>query len=321
MQNLDGMNIMKMAEQIAKSIPDGDKQGMQNMNLEDLVSSVSGSVFQHMKNLEPGMFDGQETTLPDPPTKKKKKRKKKKRPPRTPDILQDVEVTLEELYSGCEKTVVVRRPNGDSMEKAKFSITVEPGMQHGKVFTFEGEAGTMPGSLSGDVHITLHELTHLIFERDEDDLIVHQEISISQLFDLNVNIPMLDGTILNVTLPEKKHLQVDSICRIDGKGMPIVIDVDSEDEAEIDLDENKQEFGDLYYRFNVLVDSVSTDDMESLKKMFPTPPPEGESDSKAIVEILNDEDIEDDEEDTGDDEECGSTDDGFGSSDVSDGEN
>ena len=95
MQNLDGMNIMKMAEQIAKSIPDGDKQGMQNMNLENLVSSVSDSVFQHMKNLEPGVFEGQETTLMDPHTKKKKKRKKKKRPPRTPVILQDVELTLE----------------------------------------------------------------------------------------------------------------------------------------------------------------------------------------------------------------------------------
>jgi len=301
MENFNGLDIFKMAEQIASSIPDKDKKGMQGMNLEELVSTVSGSVFKHMKNSDTSdLFGMGSGTEPEMGSSKKKKKKKKKKPKKIPDILEEVSVSLEELYLGCEKVVVIKRPKEDGTEKAKFTITIEPGMEHGKVFTFEDESGTVEGYRSGNVYITLVEEDHEDFERDDEDIWYDKNFNLSELFGLNFNITTLGGRVLNLKTTDGEILQPNCVYRVEGEGMPRIRDIDLEDDTETDID---AEYGDMYIRCTLKIENhmLGDEDLDTLKRIFPNNQEEPDTaDETLTMEMVPDDDDDDDD----DDDEC-----------------
>jgi len=197
--------IFKMAEQIANGISDEDKEGMQNLNLEELVSKVSGTVFSQMKDI--GGLDGfgipnEEKNTGNP----KKKKKKKKRAKTVPNININVNVTLEDLYNGSNVEKIITRPNNDKPEKIKLDIQIEAGSVDGDIITFDGESGVMEGRKSGDVLVHVNEEDHAIFDRGEGlDLLMDIDISIVDAIHFERNITTIDGSQIYVTVSSLKN--------------------------------------------------------------------------------------------------------------------
>jgi len=279
------MDIFKMAEQIANGMSENDKSDMQGMNLEELMKKVSGSVFEHMKDM-PG------AAPPTGPvaTKKKKKKKKKKKPKRTPDIDVDLSCELEDFYDGAQKSLRLKRPCGvDELEKVKLVVQVEPGMQEDHTVEFAGEAGDIDGWVSGDVHVTLVQNPHALFVRDGDDLIFDCDVSVSDTFDFKRKIRHIDGRIIELVSP-KCILNV-PMMKVANEGMP----------------DGEGGRGDLYVRFQVMssteVETLTEEQKQVLATLFPpleVPDNALESEATMILETPQWEDEDEDSDDGSD---------------------
>ena len=115
---------------------------------------------------------------------------------KTRDICFDLNVDLEDFYSGKKKKLNVKRKriievDGKQQvveEKKKLIIPIEKGMKDEQQIRFEGEADQIPGYKSGDIIITLIENEHPVFQRDSDNLIIIKNINLYQIYDYSFDV-------------------------------------------------------------------------------------------------------------------------------------
>merc|ERR1712007_208579 len=92
----------------------------------------------------------------------------------TPSIEHDVNVTLEELLTGCVKKYKIGRDrlkNGRSVREEKiFEINVQKGWKDGTKLRFPHEANEEPSKLAGDIVFILKTKQHDYFERHREDI-------------------------------------------------------------------------------------------------------------------------------------------------------
>ena len=131
-----------------------------------------------------------------------------KQPPsknRTRNLVLELPVTLEELYIGKRKKVIVKRKKAHEQsdgsykiveERHKIMIVITPGMKNDHRIVFQNEADDLPGLDRGDVIIIIKEKTHPLFTRSGDDLLVKFDISIYEMFYFDATIELLDGSVL-----------------------------------------------------------------------------------------------------------------------------
>jgi DnaJ family protein B protein 4 len=149
--------------------------------------------------------------------------------------------TLEELYTGCTKTVKVTRklydPSGQYVPVEKqFTVTVKPGMKAGTTFTFAGEGDEYPNNQCSDVVFVLEEIPHSYFVRQGNNLLYTANVTLPQaLSGCQLNIPHLDGRRLTIPIREVIHPGYTKIVK--GEGMP--------------LSKSPNERGDLIIKFNI----------------------------------------------------------------------
>ena len=190
--------------------------------------------------------------------------------PRTKDIEITLNVNLEDFYNGTKKKLAVRRKrlkkdnNGKIVqveEKKKIIIPILPGMRDEQTITFNKEADEEQGHETGDIIIKLLENAHSTFEREADNLFIMKDISLYEAFaiscgqQIDLSVKHLDGKYLMLKSNDKPLHDKDGIRKVCGEGMPFY---------------QKDGKGDLYVRFNlVLPEKFKTEDMETLKKLFP----------------------------------------------------
>jgi len=283
------MDIFKMATQIAGSMSDDDKNAIENMDMEKMISHVTKNVFKMMNNNdESGSVDLSSlfTTPPPQPIAPKKQTL-----PKTRDICFDLNVDLDDFYTGKKKKINIKRKriievDGKQKvveEKKKIIIPIEKGMKDEQQIRFEGEADQIPGYKPGDIIITLIENEHSVFQRDEDNLIMVKNINIFQLYEYSFDITHLDGRVLRVhkNAGDSLHLN-DSLRKISSQGMPLY--------------KNEGSFGDLFIRFNLVIPkSLEQPKLQKLKEIFDESS-EQLSDDYSIeftLENVSDTDIED----------------------------
>jgi len=151
--------------------------------------------------------------------------------------------TLEEFYSGTLKKITVKKnivaSSGTFREINKsFDIEIKPGYMTGITIKYEGEGDEKPGYISGDVIITLEEITHKHFRRDKDDLHYTANITLRDaLLGIKLTIPRLSEKVAPVQVNIPKIIEPGFTERTVGAGMP---------------SRNYDRHGDLYIHFNIL---------------------------------------------------------------------
>ena len=279
--NNQGLNLFQMAEQIAQNIPKEEKEAMKNMDMEQMFGNLSKQVFSQMKDLN---LDNLEmpTDMPSG-VKTKKKRRKKKKNKKTKDLNFQIEFTLKDFYLGKVKKIMIPRKNfnddGPYIEKKQFEIDIKPGTPDQHVITLEGEGDREPGYISGDIHVTICEKNHEIFEREDNNLFMGYPISVYELYFLEFKFKHLDGRIIQIEPLHNGDLQNSLMKKIKGEGF-------------IDLETGEK--GDLFIRFEfVLPPTMAEDTQESLKQLFPPIIEQIEDESVATLKL---EPMSDDEE-------------------------
>ena len=194
MHQVKNMDIFKMANQIATSMSQEDRDAIEGMDMEKMLSHVTQNVFKMMGSAGGGDVDGLSGfmdkfnlgNLKNVVVETKDEPSDDYILPKTRDIRFDLNVDLEDFYNGKIKKLNIKRKriieeNGKQKvieEKKRIVIPIERGMKDEQQIRFEGEADQIPGYKPGDIIITLIENDHPLFQRDNDNLILVKNINI-----------------------------------------------------------------------------------------------------------------------------------------------
>ena len=253
-----------MASQIANNMSDDDKQAIENMDMEKMISHVTKNVFQMMNN---GGGENNLSELLGGLMKSEPKPEIKQETlflPKTRDICFDLNVDLVDFYTSKKKKINIKRKriieiDGKQKvveEKKKIVIPIEKGMKDEQQIRFEGEADQIPGYAPGDIIITLIENEHPIFQRDNDNLILIKNVNLYQIYEYTFDITHLDNRIIRVSKTPNDALHLnDSLRKVIGQGMPMYKQANA--------------FGDLFIRFNVVIPkSLEPGVLRKFKEIF-----------------------------------------------------
>lgn len=265
-------SIFKMATQtVMNNVPPELLEG-QNIDVESLMGPV-----QNIFNQLTGQMSN--TNVAPEPVEETK---------RTKDLSLVVNVTLEELYAGCEKGFAVKRKvynDQDELvtEKKKIVLNIEPGMRDEEQICFENQADERKGYERGDIIFTLCVQSHPVFERIGDNLYMDVDVSLYETYQSCFNITHLNGTEIKIqnTPTEPLHLN-GGLRKLQGQGMPI---------------QKSDKYGDLFIKFSpVLPQEMDQEKLELLKSMFPPLNDQlqfDDSESNLKLEMASESDIED----------------------------
>jgi len=149
---------------------------------------------------------------------------KKQGPQKAPDVTENLECTLEELYNGCVKrrNITHKRfaENGQLENELKLlTINVKPGWKKGTKITFPNEGDEGNDMIPADVVFVLKEKAHKSFVREGNNLIFTANITLAQaLTDCSVPVPTLDGRTLSIACNEVISPGYQKL--VEGEGMP-----------------------------------------------------------------------------------------------------
>lgn len=188
------------------------------------------------------------------------------------DLRYKLPVSLEELYTGKTKKLLVSRERLDKSgrkvvpEKRKIEVPVLPGMKHGQEIRFNKEGNEKYGYRSGDIIITLAVNSHSNFERVDNALCCVKHISLYESYAaakglINIVVQHIDGTYMILKVDDGIPLHAkDGTRKVRNGGMP-----------SFNKKTRKTEYGDLYIRFNlILPDSFDADEgLLTIEKLFP----------------------------------------------------
>lgn len=198
------------------------------------------------------------------------------RVPRNRTVRYQLEVSLEDLYQGMTRSILVEQPVG----RKKVQVHIPRGTASGETITLSGEMDDYADATPGDLIFVLQQRPHARFARRGHDLAIELTISLQEAIGgVEREITHLDGRKL--ILKSARRIQ-DTACWIQtgdvhvlkGEGMP--------------KPDSIAEFGDLYVQFRVEVPKATSADrltveerkqlghlLDKLEGKKPTQLPEG----------------------------------------------
>lgn len=151
-------------------------------------------------------FGGMPGGMPRPQRRGSARRSSTTTSPAGPsEITKPLKVSLEDLYSGATKRLKVGRKllNGSTEDKV-LEIQVYPGWKSGTKVRFPKAGNEQPSGDAQDLVFVVEEKPHDRFERDGNNLVTHQSISLVDALTGNGGkrtVEALDGRKLQVTIP------------------------------------------------------------------------------------------------------------------------
>ena len=164
-----------------------------------------------------------------------------KRQRQDPPLETPLNLTLEELYQGCEKKMKINKrvlsPDGTTRQEDKIiTIGVKPGWKAGTKITFPQEGDEVAGKIPQDIVFVVKEKPHPLFTRDGNDLYYMASITLKEaLVGTTLSIPTIDKVVIPYKLPGVTTPKTE--VRIPDHGMPI--------------SKTPRQYGDLIVRFNI----------------------------------------------------------------------
>lgn len=106
-------------------------------------------------------------------------------------------------------------------DRKVLEVHIDKGMKNGHKIKFQGEADEVPGTVPGDVVITVQEKEHDLFKRKGGDLVRTVELTLSEsLCGFTKTITHLDNRTLRVDVPAGTIIKPDHVKVIENEGMP-----------------------------------------------------------------------------------------------------
>lgn len=137
-------------------------------------------------------------------------------PEKGQDMTYQITVTLDEVLSGAERSISLRK-NG---QPEQVSVKIPQGIEAGKRLRLRGKGGaSRNGGPAGDLYLKVDIAEHDVFTRDGDDLIVTQFLNFSDIcMGGKVEVQTLEGKKFKVNVPSGT---IDGAkLRIRGYGLP-----------------------------------------------------------------------------------------------------
>lgn len=175
----------------------------------------------------------------------RQKRKKQRHTFRGQDLAAEMEISLQEAYSGCTKIINV---NGRNLR-----IRLEPGIKNGQKIRLKGKgAPGANGGENGDLYITIKIPFHPDYKRDGDDLFTEVPVDMyTALLGGSLNVKTISGTF-KLSIPS--GTQNGTTFRLKGRGFPVF--------------GKKNSCGDLFIKIDLKIPkNLSPEEREMLKKM------------------------------------------------------
>ncbi len=136
--------------------------------------------------------------------------------PKGQDLSLNLTVEFMEAVNGCEKSI-------DYMfggKKKSVKVKIPPGINTGQKLrlTGKGGPGAQPGMPAGDLYLQITVNDHPVFKRENSDILVDKEVTISQsVLGTTVEVPTLQGS-KKLKIPP--GIQSHTKLRIKGQGVP-----------------------------------------------------------------------------------------------------
>jgi molecular chaperone DnaJ len=103
-------------------------------------------------------------------------------------------------------------------QEEEISIVIPPGIRDGEMIRMTGRGEAVSRGTTGDLYIKINVAPHPTFKRDGNDLVMTQNLKLSEaLLGAKFPIQTLDGEI-EVTVPE--GVGINEVLRVRGKGVP-----------------------------------------------------------------------------------------------------
>ena len=140
-------------------------------------------------------------------------------------VIVDVNISLEEMYNGCQKKMKIDRKIRSRMSITKESevliVDIKPGWKEGTKITFNNKGDVNPETEPADIVFVIKQKTHDRFIRDNNDLIMTLDISLEEaLHGFDKTIIGINGKSIKILLKngiaESKYIH-----RVSNEGMPI----------------------------------------------------------------------------------------------------
>jgi DnaJ-class molecular chaperone len=145
-------------------------------------------------------------------------RARQSRPSRGRDVEHEIELTLEEAFSGTTRRIVATREGGER----SFDVRIPAGVKDGARVRAAGEgaAGTRGGS-AGDLYLRVKLRPHPRVERRGQDLYQKVDVPVTTaVLGGEVAVQTLDGSTVRLKVPAMT--QQGRTFRVRGRGMPTV---------------------------------------------------------------------------------------------------
>lgn len=138
-------------------------------------------------------------------------------PNRNPPIHAEVQIELEDVLFGKSIDAQVGFRNGDSK---LVTINIPVGVHHGSQIRYPQMGDhSNPRLPPGDLIVRVNVRKHHTFKRQEDDLLVEQNIDVyDAMLGSEIKVTTLDRKSFSVTVPAGS--QPDTVLRVTGEGLP-----------------------------------------------------------------------------------------------------
>jgi curved DNA-binding protein len=132
------------------------------------------------------------------------------------DLTYELAVSLEDILSGSEKTISLRREG----KTENVSVKIPQGIKAGQKLRLAGKGNPSPyGGPPGDLMLIINEQLHPVFIRDGNNLLVEQKIPFSKAcLGSEISVKSLEGKELKVKVPA--GIQQQAKLRLKGHGLP-----------------------------------------------------------------------------------------------------
>lgn len=158
------------------------------------------------------------------------------------DFKADLEISLEEAYSGTTRQFAVKG--------RQLRIRLKPGIGNGQTLKLKGKGAAAPqgGGPAGDLYLTVQVREHPQWKREENDIRTSIEVDLyTAVLGGKVTVPTLTKAV-QLNLPS--GTQNDKILRLKGNGMPVYGKAGA--------------FGDMYVQVKVLLPQELSAEEEAL---------------------------------------------------------